>query len=410
MKIWLLLIASLGLYLSVANQSLWLDEAISVNVVKNNSYGGIVSNFSKYDFHPPVYYLILKTWTSIFGYSEVAARMPSIIFCLVTIYVVYLMAGVNAAMLVAFNPLLIYYSHEARMYSLVTMVMTLAIYFLVKKKYLWTGVMCGLGFTIFYGSVFMSAAIGIYLLLNKKYREAIMFGLGPMLAILLMWPLLKEQIKHSAEMLTMVSNWSLVLGKVNIKNMLLIPMKFTSGRISFYPKIVYYLIAGGWSILVFSKLFKKNIYSYLFWTTLGIGVIFSMFTPMLQYFRFVYLIPLMGLAIKENKYISIGFLIWGLIYIANLSFHREDWKSLSRDLPEKVYMIDSFADPVKYYKTDIQISDIRSPIVEKNITVISYGETIHGVDHVKILTEKGYKLVETKSYRELTKEIWQHGT
>lgn len=406
MKFWWLLAALVGLYLAVAGQSLWLDEAISANVVKNNSYGGIVTNFSKLDFHPPGYYLILKTWTGVFGYSEVSLRLPSIIFTIITVVLVYKLGGIGAAMIVGLNPLIVYYSHETRMYALVTMLLTTAVFFLIRKKYLYSGLAAGLSFWVFYGSIFLTAAIGLYLLANKRYKPLFQFSLGPILGILVISPLLFGQMKYSKEMMGTVTNWSLVLGKANIKNLLLIPMKFTGGRISFYPKVVYYAIVGIWSVFVFSKLFKKNVYSFLFWASIALGTVFSIFTPMLQYFRFLYLIPLMGLIINKNKLIIVGSLIFSLVYIVVPEFHREDWKSVSERLSGKVYMIETFGDPLKYYRQDIQISDIRSQIDETRIIVIPYGETIHGVNHTKNLEESNYRLSSTENYRGIKVETW----
>jgi len=410
MKFWWLLTALLGLYLAVANQSLWLDEAISANVARNNSYQGIVTNFSKYDFHPPGYYLVLKTWADIFGYSEISLRMPSIIFTLITVTLVYKLGGMGAAMIVGFNPLLTYYSHEARMYALVTMLLTFSVYFLIRKKYLYSGIVAGLSFLVFYGSIFLTVSIGIYLLLNRKYKPFFLFSMGPILGLLVISPLLISQFKYSKEMLSTVTNWSLVLGKANIKNLLLIPMKFTGGRISFYPKVLYYAIVGIWSVFVFSKLFKKNVYSFLFLASIALGTLFSIFTPMLQYFRFLYLIPLMALIINKNKVIVFGSLVFSLIYIVVPTFHREDWKSLAKSLPMKVYMVESFGDPLRYYKPGIEIIDIRTKPAEKVIMVIPYGEIIHGVDHQKILTDQGYKLVSRTVFRELVSETWQQGS
>ena len=408
MKIFWVLILCLGLRLVGLNQSLWLDEAVSANVIRNYSHGEIIKIFSPSDFHPPGYYLMLKTWTGVFGNSEISLRMPSMIFSLITVYIVYLLAGIWPAILTGVNPLLIYYSQEARMYSLVTMLVTLAVYFLTKKKYWLYSLMTFLNFVSFYGSVFFVVAVGIYLLYKKQYKEFLITSSGIVLAIIWLFPLFKTQMNNSKEMLFVVKNWSLVLGKANLKNLLLIPIKFTSGRISFYPKIFYYLISGSFAILVFRKLFRKNIYSFVFWTTLFIGVIFSIFTPMLQYFRFLYLIPVMALTIGKNKKIAAGFMIFSLVYLLNPNYHREDWKSASRNLENNVYMIGSFGDPIKYYKKDIEIIDLRSSIVEKQISVIPYGEEIHGVDHVKILTEAGYKLVKTNNYREITVENWQY--
>ncbi|MBU1130504.1 glycosyltransferase family 39 protein, partial [Patescibacteria group bacterium] len=71
------------------NQSLWLDEAIGALVVKSQSYLGIVTQFPLGDNHPPLYYLKLKAWTDIFGYSEFALRSLSVVFGILTIVFVY---------------------------------------------------------------------------------------------------------------------------------------------------------------------------------------------------------------------------------------------------------------------------------------------------------------------------------
>jgi uncharacterized membrane protein len=389
------------------NQSLWLDEAISANVAKNYSYSEIVSKFSPSDFHPPLYYLMLKSWASVFGYSEVSLRMPSVIFSLVTIYVVYLLAGEGTALLTGLNPLLIYYSQEARMYSLVTMLLMLAVYFFRKKKYGWFNVLAFLSFMTFYGSVFLLAALAGYLLIKKKYKELILSNVGIVAAILVLSPLLKVQMQNSREMLLEVKNWSLVLGKANLKNLLLIPIKFTSGRINFYPKIAYYLVAGIWMLIVISKLFKRNFWNYLLIMTMIIGTVFSIFTPMMQYFRFLYLVPIMALIIKKSKMITMGFLVFSLVYLLDKNMWREDWKTLSQNLGTDVYMISSFEDPVKYYRPEIIVKDIREPVTEKEITVIPYGEVIHGVDHKNILGKQGYTMKSETDYREVTLEKWE---
>ena len=64
-------------------QSVWLDESTTAKVVRMFDYTGIVKYFSPYDFHPPLYYLFMKLWTQVAGYSELALRLPSVIFSLV---------------------------------------------------------------------------------------------------------------------------------------------------------------------------------------------------------------------------------------------------------------------------------------------------------------------------------------
>jgi len=255
--------------------------------------------------------------------------------------------------------------------------------------------------------VFLLAALGLYLLISKKYKELIISNIGILLAVIILSPLLRLQMQNSREMLLEVKNWSLVLGKANLKNLLLIPIKFTSGRISFSPKIIYYVIAGGWVLFVFSKMLKKNIYSYLFWMSLLIGTIFSIFTPMMQYFRFLYLIPVMAMIIRKNKVIVAGFLIFSLVYLLDKNMWREDWKSLSKNINGPVYMISSFEDPLEYYRPGTKILDIKGTISGKEITVIPYGEEIHGVDHNAILEKDGYSKKTEIDYREVSLEKWE---
>lgn len=406
----MILLLALSLRLVGINQSLWLDEAISVNVANNYSYEEIVTEFSKSDFHPPLYYLSLKSWSSIFGRSEMGIRMLSVLFSLGSIYIVFLLAGKWPALLLAVNPLFLYYSQEARMYSMVSFLLIVAVYFFRKERWFWVSIFLGLSFATFYGSVFLMVALAIYLLAKKKFKEVVIISLGPLLALGVMSPLLKLQIANSKEMLAVVSNWDLVLGKANIKNLLLIPMKFAGGRISFQPKILYYLSSGLLALYVFGKTIKKDFFSFIFWMSLGVGTLFSIFTPMMQYFRFLYLIPIMVLSIKKDRVVLLGFLLFSLLYLSSSNFYREDWKSLSREIDKsEVYMVSSFYDPVSYYREEVNVKDIRGEIEGEEIIAIPYGEEIHGVDHEKILREKGYKLSEKKSFRELEMERWVVG-
>lgn len=436
-KIFLILLGSFLIRLVSLNQSLWLDEAISANVAKNLGFLEIVKNFSINDFHPPLYYWILKLWIIFFGTSESSLRMPSIIFSLVTIYFVYLIGkkiknektGIWAAILTATNPLFLYYSQETRMYSLVTMFLSVCLYFFIeiinnkkinKRKIILFNLFSFLSFCSFYGSIFLLLSFGIYLLIKKKNKLLFLTSIGTIISILVLSPLLKTQIYYSKLALIQVVNWKLVLGNVDLKNLLLFPLKFSIGRISFYPKKVYYLISGLWSIIVFwpvlKGIIKNRIIGFLFVTPLILGTIFSFFSPLMQYFRFLYLIPIMSLGIiygiKKNFYkyfLTIGFLVFSLIYLINPVMHREDWKNLSKELKktDTVYIIDSFSDPVKYYRNDIKIEDLKSDKISgKEITVIPYGEEIHGIDHNKKLEELGYKKTETKSFREVVLEKW----
>ena len=137
--IWLILFLSLILRIVSLNQSLWLDEAINVMAARSYSFLGILTEYAKADFHPPLYFIIIWIWTKLFGFSEVSARLPSVIFGLLTIWLVFLIGrklysktlGILAALLLALNPLHIYYSQEARMYSMAAFAVVLNLLFFI---------------------------------------------------------------------------------------------------------------------------------------------------------------------------------------------------------------------------------------------------------------------------------------
>jgi len=412
----LLLILSLGLRLISLNQSLWLDEAISAQVVKTYSYTDIVSKFSPSDFHPPLFYITLKAWTSVFGYSEIALRLPSVIFSLITIYLVFRFFGLWPSLLLALNPLYLYYSQEARMYSLVTLLVFCAFLAFKSNKLLFYYLFTFLSLFTFYGSVFFFAAISLYWLYKKNYKNFLLYSLASFLSLLILSPLLWQQYQTSKTLLVSVKNWTSVLGPVTAKNFLLILVKFTIGRISFYPKWAYYLIAFLVTIPLWFKVvinsFKARQIAFIFWISLLIGMVFSLFTPMFQYFRFLYLIPFLCLIVKKSYFFTIIFFTFSLVYLLIPSFHREDWKSLVPTLPPDIYMIISAVDPVNYYRPDVKIHNLSLEIpTSSEITVLPYIAEIHGVDYISRLQSFGYQPKQIVSYAgSLTKEIWEKST
>jgi hypothetical protein len=115
----------------------------------------------------------------------------------------------------------------------------------------------------------------------------------------------------------------------------------------------------------------------------------------------------MAIIIGKNKIVAMGFLVFSLVYLLIPSMWREDWRTVTKSLSGSVYMISSFGDPVKYYDPKIKTYDIRNTIYESKITVIPYGEVIHGVDHNAILTKAGYVKKTEINFRGVTTENWQ---
>ena len=429
--IFLVLFLSFLIRLIGINQSLWLDEAVSANVAKL-PIGEIINQFLIGDFHPPMFYWFLNLWTKTFGSNVAILRLSSVLFSLITIYFVYLIGKKTslqnrvanwAALFLAVNPLFIYYSQELRMYSMATMWLIIGFYFFIKIKNKNYGVgdlvifnlTMALAFGTFYGSIFLTASLAIYWLIKKEWKLFWLTNIGTGIAIICLAPLLLIQIKNSQIMLTEVANWALVLGKVNLKNLLLIPLKFGVGRISFLPKTLYYLIGGGWSLILLGFILKKkkefNWLKLFLILPIVLAILFSIKSPLLQYFRFIYLVPIMCLVLAINTdkiwqkvLVGGGFLIFSLMYVLNPNYYREDWKSVTNNLSgNQVYMIGSFGDPVKFYNPDIKIKDIKTELpTEKEIWAIPYGEAIHGMNIKEKLTNLGYKKIEEKNFREIT--------
>jgi len=418
-KLLFIFIAAFLVRLIALNQSLWLDEATTARTVREMGAMGIMRDFSPKDFHPPLYYLFMKAWTNIFGYSEVVLRMPSVLFSLTAGYIVYLIGGIWASVFFLFNPLIIYYSQEARMYMMATFFLTTALYYLLRKKHILFGLFGVLGLLTFYGSIFLIIPMLLYLIYKKQFKFFLVSCFMFLVSLVIISPLLYQQLINARVSMSDVTNWSNVLGKANFKNLLLIPVKFSIGRIDFYPKWLYYTIAGGWTVFVFKKTVfpKDSLFIYLLIFPLFLGFIVSFFTPLLQYFRFLYLIPIMAILLALNSHTSmyryievIGFVFFTLVYLLIPQFHREDWKSLVKSLPKDkpVYMIATSIDPLKYYDPSLKVNELKSlSSSSREIIVIPYAAEIYGLNYQKVLQNQGYQLSKKTSFRQLTLENWQ---
>ncbi len=127
-----LTVVALGLRL-VVTRGLWLDEATSVAQARM-SFSGMLADLGWADVHPPLHHVI--TWVSVrlLGDGPLAVRIPSILAGAAVVPAVAGLArdlygrraALIAAALCAVSPLLVWYSQEARMYALFTLLAVLA--------------------------------------------------------------------------------------------------------------------------------------------------------------------------------------------------------------------------------------------------------------------------------------------
>ena len=132
----LLCLVAFGLRFLFIDNPLWYDEACSW--VTSTDSAGIMHNLLNVDLqHTPLYFVLLKFWINIFGQSEVAMRALSLIFGILTVplsYIVGKKISKNAffsAMICAVSPLLVLFSSEVRMYSLVVFLVLFSINYLI---------------------------------------------------------------------------------------------------------------------------------------------------------------------------------------------------------------------------------------------------------------------------------------
>jgi len=110
----------------------WMDEALSVGISSHSLSS--IPTVLRHDGSPPLYYLILHVWMSVFGSSESATHTLSLLFGLLTVpagaWAAWSLFGrwaaVIAGVLFALNPFLTAYSQETRMYTLMTLLGLLA--------------------------------------------------------------------------------------------------------------------------------------------------------------------------------------------------------------------------------------------------------------------------------------------
>jgi 4-amino-4-deoxy-L-arabinose transferase-like glycosyltransferase len=124
--------------IAIGEQSFWLDESFTVDLV-NRSFGDMLSGVASTESTPPLYYALAWLWAKLFGDGEAGLRSLSALFGTLAVPVAWRAArewfaspraGLIAAALVAFNPFFVWYSQEARSYSLLVLAAALTLLFL----------------------------------------------------------------------------------------------------------------------------------------------------------------------------------------------------------------------------------------------------------------------------------------
>jgi mannosyltransferase len=178
----LTVLAALIRFLTLGVQSYHHDEVVTASRILRGSFGHAMDAVNFGESTPPLYYALAWVWTQVTGNTEYGLRSLSALAGVATVPVVFLVArelrdaraGLLAAALAALNPMLLWYSQEARAYSLVVLFSTVALFYAVRatrasgrRELLLWGFFGGLALATHYFAVFPLAAEAVWLLRRR---------------------------------------------------------------------------------------------------------------------------------------------------------------------------------------------------------------------------------------------------
>jgi len=181
----LLRFATLGL------QSYHHDEVVTAERVLQADFFQTMDVVGYSESAPPLYYALAWFWTQFTGSGEFGLRSLSALVGTATIPVAFLLGaelrgrrtGLLAAALVAVNPMLLWYSQEARAYALLTLLCALSLLFCLRalrngqrRDFVLWGVASGLALATHYFAIFPLLVEAF--LLARQRRRASWVGLG----------------------------------------------------------------------------------------------------------------------------------------------------------------------------------------------------------------------------------------
>ena len=391
-----ILLSGLVLRLIALNQSLWLDEGIEWWGVTSFDLRKLLTGYMLGDFNPPGHHLLMWFWVRIFGDSEVALRMPSVLFGVGTVGMAYkisefifqnsdseekdqkastrrnflgtvlgvLQGPSFPSILAATNGLLIYYSQEARMYAMATFFVTASVWAFLRLQLKFSFQM----FTTYY-LLLTTALYSHYLtwlmipvfVISGFRKIGVVRSIAPIVATIPLLPLLVKQIQNGIASAGN-SQWAM-LSQTNPKNIALVFVKFVTGRVPFPDQRSLQVAVGLLIALFWVGVFRGVIrilkdtsgkrekehpeLLIILWATvpLFLGAMIGLSIPVFTYFRFLFVVPAVVLLFARGitdwnprvvgGFMIIIFLSFSLQYLLNPLNHREDWRRLVEELARR---------------------------------------------------------------------------
>ncbi len=206
-------------------QSYHHDEIVTASRILRDGFWHAMDAVGFSESAPPLYYAVAWAWTQLTGTGEFGLRTVSAVAGVATVPVAYLLgaelssrrAGIVAAALVAVNPMLLWYSQEARAYALFVLLTALSLLYFVRaldrgrrRDSLAWGIVSALALGTHYFAAFPIAAEALWLLRRRGRETGGAFPGIWIIAIvgLLLTPLLLHQSSFAhAEWISNFSLW-----------------------------------------------------------------------------------------------------------------------------------------------------------------------------------------------------------
>jgi mannosyltransferase len=207
----LALVCAVGGALRVATlgtQSLWFDEAVTARLMRMDVHA-LLAAIPHSESSPPLYYVLAWLSSRLLGIGEVALRALPALLGTATIPAVWALgrrlggdrAGLAAAVLVAVNPMLVWFSQEARAYALLALLGALSALLWLRAlelpragRLLGWGAVAALALATHYFAVFLVGPQALWLALRARTPRARVTALAlPVVAAAALAPLALEQ-------------------------------------------------------------------------------------------------------------------------------------------------------------------------------------------------------------------------
>lgn len=195
----------------------WHNEMVMYNQTIAGGPIDIIKAAVDADVHFPLYQIFLSFWIKIFGNGDITIRLFSVLAGVLNIIAAYFTGkeikdnktGNVFAFLTAINATLIFYSQEVKFYIMLSLLVTLSLFFIIRilkndKKldyfgYILINTAIIYTFTIGVLYVFAQGLIVLAYILIKKKKQKIRFILSNVLLIALILPFITYILTHMAK-------------------------------------------------------------------------------------------------------------------------------------------------------------------------------------------------------------------